>query len=408
MPTKAPTDLRSQFPALAQEVNGKPLAYLDNASTTQRPAVVLEAMQCFYQHDNANVHRGVHALSQRATDEFDAARSTVAKFIHASNANSVIFTKGCTESINLVAATWGFQNIREGDRVLVSTMEHHANIVPWQVATERAGAVVEPVPIFDDCSLDMEALESMLKKGRAKVVAVKHVCNASGTVNPIGEITKLAHEHGAVVMIDGAQGLAHQAVDVQALDVDFYSIASHKVYGPMGFGALYGKPEHLEGMPPYQTGGGMIRSVSFEETIYAAVPDKFEPGTPNVAGAIGLARALDWVTEVGLDRIQAVEHELGRSCTEQLQDVPGVRIIGTAPGKASIVSFVMEQAHPHDVGTILDSEGVAVRTGQHCCHPLLDRMGVPATTRASISVYNNEEDIDSLMRGVKRVAQLFG
>lgn len=400
--------LRAEFPTLDQQVHGHPLAYLDNASTTQRPNVVIETIQAFYVNDNSNVHRGVHELSQRATELFERARHTVAAFVNARSDEEVVFTKGCTEAINLVASSWGRTNLGPGDTVLVSTLEHHANLVPWQVVARETGATLEPIPITDQGVLEIDALETRLKAGGVKLVCVKHVCNAIGTVNPVAEIARLAHGHGALVMIDGAQGLAHEKVDVQAMDLDFYSMAGHKVYGPMGMGGLYGRKNLLEAMPPYQTGGGMIRTVTFEETTYAPVPDKFEPGTPNVAGAIGFAKALDWVSAHGVENFAAAERALTASSSSRLAEIPGVRIIGTAPGKAGIVSFVMEQAHPHDVGTVLDFEGVAVRTGHHCCQPLMARMGVAATTRASFAAYNTEEDVDALVRGVKRVAEVFG
>lgn len=408
MPTLAATDLRSEFPALAQAVNGHPLAYLDNAATTQRPRQVIEAVESYYRNDNANVHRGVHTLSMRATDKFEAARRTVARFINAKSENEIVFTKGCTEAINLVAGTWGRQNVGEGDTVLVSTMEHHSNILPWQSLCQAVGAKLVPIPISDEGVLDMTAYQRLLTEHSPKLVCVKHVCNAIGTVNPIAEMTSLAHVAGALVMVDGAQALAHEWVDVQALDVDFYAMAGHKVYGPMGIGALYAKKALLEAMPPYQFGGGMIQTVSFEKTTYAPVPEKFEPGTPNVSGAIGFAAALDWVSGVGVMSIGELERALTTYCSSLLADFPGLRLVGTAPGKAGIVSFVLSQAHPHDVGTILDSEGVAVRSGHHCCQPLMARMGVPATTRASFAAYSTEDDIDALLRGLHKVESVFG
>lgn len=408
MPTLAATDLRSEFPALAQSVNGHPLAYLDNAATTQRPRQVIEAIESYYRNDNANVHRGVHTLSMRATDKFEAARRKVARFINAKSENEIVFTKGCTEAVNLVAGTWGRQNVGEGDTVLVSTMEHHSNILPWQNLCHSVGAKLVPIPISDEGVLDLDAYRQLLAEHSPKLVCVKHVCNAIGTVNPIAEMTSLAHAAGALVMVDGAQALAHERVDVQAFDVDFYAMAGHKVYGPMGVGALYAKKALLEAMPPYQFGGGMIQTVSFEKTTYAPVPEKFEPGTPNVSGAIGFAAALDWVSAVGVESIGESERALTAYCSSLLADFPGLRLVGTAPGKAGIVSFVLSQAHPHDVGTILDSEGVAVRSGHHCCQPLMARMGVPATTRASFAAYTTEADIDALLRGLHKVESVFG
>lgn len=402
------TSLRDEFPAIHQSVNGKPLAYLDNAATTQRPKAVLDAMEAFYREDNANVHRGVHTLSQRATDKFESARQTVARFVNAPSPDEVVFTKGCTEAINLVAASWGRQNLSEGDVVLLSTLEHHSNIVPWQVVAQERGAKIVPIPIFDDCSLDMDAYRRLLQEHPVKVVGVKHVCNATGTVNPIGEMARLAHGHGAVIVVDGAQGLAHQKVDVQSMDIDFYAMAAHKVYGPMGTGALYGKRALLEAMPPYQTGGGMIQVVTMEATTYAPLPDKFEPGTPNVGGVIGFGAALEWLATIGVENAARQEDELLTLATGALAEIEGLRVVGTAPGKASILSFVLDCAHPHDIGTILDSEGVAVRSGHHCCQPLMQRMGVPATTRASISLCNDDSDVEALVRGLRKVVSVFG
>ncbi len=400
--------VREQFPALHQLVNNHPLAYLDNAATTQRPESVLQAMDNFYRRDNANVHRGVHTLSQRATDEFEHARATVARFVGARHDHEIIFTKGCTEALNLVAFSWGRSNLGPGDVVLVSNLEHHANFVPWQVVTQATGARMVPIPIHDDCSLDLTAYRSLLEGGDVRMVAVKHVCNATGTVNPVAEMSRLAHEHGALVTVDGAQALAHQRVNVESFGADFYSMAAHKVYGPMGMGALYGREELLEAMPPYQTGGGMIRSVSYERTTYAGLPDKFEPGTPYVSGAIGFAAALAWVERVGIDAIAQHERSLTEAATLALQTVPGLRLVGTAAGKAGILSFVMNQVHPHDVGTILDTQGVAVRSGHHCCQPLMARLGVNATTRASLAVYSTEEDLERLRVGLLEVVRVFG
>lgn len=397
--------IRQQFPALDQEVNGKPLVYLDNAATTQRPKAVLAAMDDFYEADNANVHRGVHTLSQRATDRFEAAREEVRRYINAAEAAEIIFTKGCTESINLVASSYG-ASLGQGDIVLVSHMEHHANIVPWQVAAGRVGTVVKPIPITDAGEIDIEGFRSLLDE-RVKVVGVKHVCNALGTINPVQEIARMAHQVGAVIVVDGAQGLAHTPVDVQALDVDFYAMSAHKTYGPMGVGALYGKRRHLETMPPYQTGGSMIRKVSFEGTTYAGIPDKFEPGTPNVAGVIGFGEALKWVRSIGIDAIAAHEDRIVEAAHETLGKMDGVRIIGTAKMKVPVISFTLDGVHPHDVGQVLDAEGVAVRTGHHCCMPLMERLGLPATTRASFSVYNTEGEVETLARAVRRATELF-
>lgn len=398
--------IRQQFPALNQQVNGRPLVYLDNAATTHRPKAVLEAMQSFYEHDNANVHRGVHALSQRATDLYEAAREEVRSFINAADTAEIIFTKGCTESLNLVAHAYG-SSLRSDDVVLVSTMEHHANIVPWQVAAAKAGATIEPIPITDAGEIDLAAVQDLLNRN-VKVIAVKHVCNTLGTVNPIREIVRLAHQKGAIVVVDGAQGLAHETIDVQALDIDFYAMSAHKTYGPMGVGALYGKRELLEAMPPFQTGGSMIRKVTFEETTYADIPDKFEPGTPNVAGVIGFGEALRWVRSIGLEAIHLHEQSLLEAAHTALSALDGVRIIGNASRKVPVISFVIDGVHPHDAGTILDAQGIAVRTGHHCCMPLMQRMGVPATTRASFAIYNVEGEARQLAEGIRTVQKRLG
>lgn len=400
--------IRDEFPILDQMVNGHRLAYLDNSATMQRPRSVLAAMKSFDLEDNANVHRGVHTLSMRATDRFDLARRQVAKFVNAKSPAEIIFTKGCTEAINLVASSWGRKNLQSGDTVLVSTMEHHSNIVPWQVVCQERGANIVAIPLTEGGDIDLDLYESLLKAGNVRIVCVKHVCNAVGTINPVDILTTIAHRYDALILVDGAQALAHQKVDVQALGVDFYAMSSHKVYGPMGAGALYGKRALLEDMPPYQTGGGMIQTVTIEESSYAPLPDKFEPGTPNVVGAIGFGAATEWVNEVGVDVIADLEIELRDKTRRLLAEVPGVSVIGSPKNGAGIVSFVMEQAHPHDVGTILDSEGVAVRSGHHCCQPLMKHFGVPATTRASFAAYSSEEDVEALLRGVRKVATIFG
>jgi cysteine desulfurase/selenocysteine lyase len=411
---------REDFPALHQEVNGHRLAYLDNAATTHRPKAVIEAMQSFYERDNANVHRGVHSLSQAATEAYERARDTLRDFIGASEREEIIFTKGCTEAINLVASSWverrldghGPRRVRRGTSapvarrtILVGEGEHHANIVPWQMAAERHGLRIVPIPVLDSGELDMQALASLLGDD-VLLVAIKHVCNATGAVNPVASIVRAAHAVGARVLVDGAQALAHQPVNVAELDVDFYAISGHKLYGPMGIGALYAKRELLEEMPPYQTGGSMIRSVSFEETTFADSPERFEPGTPNVAGAIGLAAAIDYVKGVGLDAIADHELRLKRLARRRLSEIEGIRLYGPEGG-AAIVSFSLGAAHPHDVGTILDRRGVAVRAGHHCCQPLMRRLGVTATVRASFALGNDDDDVDQLMLGVGDVARLF-
>ncbi len=398
--------IRDEFPILAQTIRGKRLAYLDNAASTQKPRVVIDTISNYYLNSHANVHRGVHALSQRATDQFENARALLKHFINAREDAEVIFTKGSTEAINIVAASWGRTFLRPGDRILLTHMEHHANIVPWQVAAQQTGAEIIVVPILDDGSLDMDAFAQLLDE-RVKMVGVTHVSNVLGTVNPIAEITRLAHAAGAKVLVDGAQALGHVRVDVQALDVDFYTLASHKMYGPTGIGALYGKRALLEAMPPYQLGGGMIRSVSFEKTTYADLPDKFEPGTPNIADAIGLGAAIEFL-DPRLEDAHDLEAELTHYAHERLAEVPGLKIHGTAAGKAGTISFTLASAHPHDIGTILDMEGVAIRTGHHCCQPLMVRLGVPATARASLAMYNTREDIDDLVRALQKVLEVFG
>jgi cysteine desulfurase/selenocysteine lyase len=399
---------RAEFPALHQSVSGIPLTYLDNAATTQKPQCVIDSVDEFYEHDNANVHRGVHQLSQRATKAYEDSRASVARWINAASEAEVVFTKGCTEGLNLVAASWGGPNLKGGDTVLVSTMEHHSNIVPWQMIAERTGAKVEPIPVSDAVELDLEWLAARLKKGDVKAVAVKSVCNVSGTVNPVAEVARLAHGHGALIVVDAAQALAHQTLDVQALDADFVSFTAHKAYGPMGIGALYARKALLEAMPPYQTGGGMVRGVTFEKTNFAEPPERFEAGTPNVAGAIGFASAIEFLGRVGVEAAARHERCLAELAEERLGEIQGLRIHGAAKHKAGIVSFTMAEAHPHDVGTVLDQYGVAVRTGHHCCMPLMQRLGVPATTRASFACYNNEADVQSLVAAVVKVKELFG
>ncbi|MCH7945268.1 MAG: SufS family cysteine desulfurase [Armatimonadetes bacterium] len=397
---------RNEFPALHQEVAGRPLVYLDNAATNQRPQAVLDAVADFYRRDNSNVHRGVHTLSQRATARFEEARRTVAQWINAADWREVIFTKGCTESLNLVASSWGRANLSDGDVVLVSTMEHHSNIVPWQIVADQTGAKIEPIPVSDSVELDMEWLAGRLD-GSVKAVCVKAICNATGTIVPVKEVARLAHVAGAIVVVDGAQALAHQKVDVQDWDADFVAITAHKVYGPMGIGALYGKAALLDAMPPYQSGGGMIRTVSFGETTFGEPPDKFEAGTPNVAGAVGFAAALKFLGDAGTDAVASHEECLGRLAERLLCDVPGVTVHGHASRKAGIVSFTMDSVHPHDTGTVLDQCGVAVRSGHHCCMPLMHRLGIVGTTRASFAMYNTEADVHRLVEGVVRAREIF-
>ena len=397
--------VRADFPILAREVNGKPLVYLDNAASTHRARPVVEAITSFYETSNSNVHRGVHRLSQEATDLFEGAREIMARFLGA-DTKEIIFTRGTTEGINLVANSYGRANVREGDEVVVTTMEHHANIVPWQMLCEQTGATLKVVPIFDDGTLDMDAFAQLIGE-RTKIVAVGHVSNALGTVNPIREITAMAHAAGAVVVVDGAQGAPHGHVDVRDLGADFYALSGHKMYGPTGIGVLYGRYELLEAMPPWQGGGDMIRSVTFEKTTYNDAPFRFEAGTPNIADAIGLGAAAEYLESLGLDAVQAHEADLLAYGTARLEEVEGLRMVGTAPHKAGVLAFLLDGVHPHDIGTILDSEGVAIRTGHHCAQPVMQRFGVPATSRASIGIYNTREEIDALVVALEKVREVF-
>jgi cysteine desulfurase / selenocysteine lyase len=399
--------VRQDFPILHHPVHGKPLVYLDNAATTQKPRAVIERIAHFYTHENANVHRGVHLLSERATDAYEQARETVRRFLRATDRQEIVFVRGTTEAINLVASSYGGSCIGRGDEVLVTTMEHHSNIVPWQLLCEEKGARLRVVPMNDAGELRLDDFEALLSE-RTKIVAVVHVSNALGTVNPIADMVRIAHSRGVPVIVDGAQAVAHMRVDVQALDCDFYTFSGHKIFGPTGIGVLYGKAALLDAMPPYQGGGDMISSVTFERTLYNVLPYKFEAGTPNIAGAIGLAAALEYVENIGLDRIAAYERELLAYGTDRLSQIRGLRLTGTAKDKAGILAFVFENVHPHDVGTILDREGVAIRTGHHCCQPLMDRLGVPATARASLALYNTREEIDALALAIDQVRQVFG
>ncbi|HVC19182.1 MAG TPA: cysteine desulfurase [Vicinamibacterales bacterium] len=398
--------VREDFPILARQVHGRPLVYLDNAATTQKPRAVLDALSHYYTAINANVHRGVHLLSEEATAAYEGARATVQRFLHAADPREIIFTRNATEGINLVADSFGRLRVREGDEILISWMEHHSNIVPWQMLCERTGAQLRVVPITEAGELDLDAFERLLTP-RTRLLAVTHLSNALGTVNPIRTLVETAHRHDVAVLIDGAQAAYHLPVDVQALGCDFYVITGHKLYGPTGIGALYGRLAWLDAMPPYQGGGDMISSVTFEKTTYNAVPHKFEAGTPHIAGAVGLGAAIDYVQALGMDRIAAHERALLAYGTEALQTVPGLRLIGTAREKASILSFVMDGAHPHDIGTIVDRAGVAIRTGHHCAQPVMERFGVPATARASLALYNTREEIDALVRALRRVREVF-
>jgi cysteine desulfurase/selenocysteine lyase len=398
--------VRRDFPILNQRVHGKPLVYLDNAATTQKPQTVIDAMVRSYAEDNANIHRGVHLLSERATRAYEEAREKVRVFLNAPDAREVVFVRGTTEAINMVAQTFGRANIGPGDEVLITEMEHHSNIVPWQLICEEKGARLRVIPITDEGELRLDLVDGLLSD-RTRLVAVVHVSNALGTVNPIRAIVEKAHARGVPVLVDGAQAVAHLPVDVQALGCDFYALSGHKLFGPTGIGVLWGRLPLLEEMPPYQGGGDMISSVTFKKTTYNVVPNKFEAGTPNIAGSVGLGVAIDYLSSIDFAAMRAYEHELLAHGTRALTAVPGVRIIGTAPDKASILSFVMEDVHPHDIGTILDQEGVAIRTGHHCTQPLMERMGVPATARASLALYNTKEEIDALVAALARVREIF-
>ncbi len=396
--------VRADFPILHQDVNGHPLVYLDNAATTQKPRAVIQALVDYYEQDNSNVHRGAHALADRATQKFEAARVKVAEFINAAEARQVIWTRGTTESINLVAASWGRANLQAGDRVLVSAMEHHSNIVPWQLVAAEKGASVEPIPVDANGTLDLAALEAMLDD-RVKLVACGHVSNALGTVNPVADVVRLAHAAGALVLIDGAQAVSHWPVDVQALDCDFYAFSAHKLFGPTGLGVLYGKRELLEAMPPYQGGGEMIETVSFAGTTFNQLPYKFEAGTPDIAGVIAFGAAIDYLNQ--LDRAGAAAHEqaLLAYAEERARATPGIRLVGTSAHKTSVMSFLLEGAHPNDVGMLLDQQGVAVRTGNHCAQPIMEQFGIPGTVRASLAFYNTRADIDRLFEALEKVRQ---
>jgi cysteine desulfurase/selenocysteine lyase len=396
--------IRADFPLLQTEMNGKPLVFLDSAASSQKPQQVLDAIEQYYENDNANVHRGVYALSQRATDAFEAARKTMAAYINAPDEHEVIWVRGCTEGINLIASTYG-QRFKTGDEIIVSHMEHHSNIVPWQMLCERTGAILKVIPVLDNGELDMIAYKELLNE-RTVFVSVVHVSNALGTVNPVVDICNMAHEVGAVVLIDGAQATPHGKVDVQAIGCDFYTFSGHKMCGPTGQGILWGMRELLESMPPYHGGGEMIDKVSFEGTTYNVIPFKFEAGTPNMAGAIGLASAADYMTSLDLDAIEQYEAELLAYATEEMTKIEGLKVIGTAPEKHSVLSFLVEGMHPYDLGTLLDKQGVAVRTGHHCCQPLMERFGIPGTVRASFAFYNTREDVDRLVAATTRAVKM--
>jgi cysteine desulfurase/selenocysteine lyase len=398
--------VRADFPILARKIHNKPLVYLDNAATTQKPQAVIDALIYYYTAQNSNIHRGVHTLSEEATASYEESRTTVQRFLNAADPREVIFVRGATEGINLVAQTWGRANIRSGDEIVISAMEHHSNIVPWQILCEQQGANLRVAPVNDAGELLLDEFEKLLGP-KTKLVAMSHVSNALGTVNPVRKIVEAARRVNARVLLDGAQAVPHMPVDVRAIDCDFYAFSGHKIYAPTGIGILYGKAELLEAMPPYQGGGDMISLVTFEKTLYNRLPYKFEAGTPHVSGAIGLGAALDYVNSVGLDRIARHEKQVLAYGTKRLLEIPGLRLVGTAKEKEGILSFVLEGIHPHDVGTILDQEGIAIRTGHHCAQPLMERFGVPATARASLALYNTVEEMDALVRGIEKVREVF-
>ena len=398
--------IREDFPILRRTVYGRPLVYLDNAATSQKPRSVIDAVTRYYESENSNIHRGVHYLSELATREYEAGRGRVQRFLGAASPSEIIFVRGTTEAINLVAASYGRSKVEAGDEILITWLEHHSNIVPWQLLCEQQRARLVVVPIDDRGDLRMDEFDRLLSP-RTKIVAVSHISNALGTINPIERIVRRAHENGAVVLVDGAQAAPHIAIDVQKMDCDFYAISGHKMYAPTGVGVLYGKEKLLEAMPPYQGGGDMIRSVSFEKATYNSLPYKFEAGTPNVEAGIGIGAAIDYLDSIGLGRIAAHEQELLDYATRVLTDISGLRVIGTAREKASVLSFVLEGIHPHDIGTILDREGIAIRTGHHCAQPVMERFGVPATARASFAFYNTKAEIDALAAALRKVIEVF-
>ena len=400
-------EVRRDFPILDEKVRGKPLVYLDSAATTQKPRVVIERLDRYYRTENANIHRGIHFLSERATQAYEEARATVACFLGAADTREIVFVRGTTEAINLVAQSYGRKFIGEGDEIVLSAMEHHSNIVPWQILREQVGAGLRVIPMNDHGELLVDEYERLFSD-RTKLVAVTHLSNALGTINPVKEVIRIAHGRGVPVLVDGAQAAPHLRVDVRELDCDFYAFSGHKLYGPTGVGVLYGKASLLDAMPPYQGGGDMISSVTFEKTLYNVLPYKFEAGTPNIAGAIGLGAAIDYLSKVRLDLVAAHERELLAYATEAVSAIKGVRIIGTAREKAAVLSFVLDGVHAHDVGTILDQDGIAIRAGHHCAMPVMERFGVPATARASLALYNQREEVDALVGAIEKVKRVFG
>ena len=398
--------IREDFPILKQQVRGKPLVYLDNAATSQKPQVVIDTLAWYYATENSNIHRGLHYLSEQATQDYEEARGKARRFLNASDDREIIFVRGTTEGINLVAQSYGRQQIGAGDEIIISHMEHHSNIVPWQILCEEKGAQLRIIPISDDGELLMDEYEKLLGP-RTKLVSIVHVSNSLGTVNPVEQIVEMAHSRGVPVLVDGAQSAPHMPVDVRKLGCDFFAFSGHKLYGPTGIGVLYGRGELLESMPPYQGGGDMIKSVTFEKTLYNTLPYKFEAGTPNIGGAIGLGAAIDYINNLGFDRICPYEHQLLGYGTQRLSSISSLKLIGTAQEKAGILSFVLDGVHPHDIGTILDTEGIATRTGHHCTQPLMQRFDVPATARASLAFYNTTAEIDALVKGIDKVIEVF-
>jgi len=398
--------IREDFPVLHQQVNGHRLAYLDNGASSQMPVQVADRIDHYHRYEHSNVHRGIHALSQRATDAYEDTREKIQTFINARLKDEIVYTSGTTDSINLVASSYGGKNLNEGDEIILTEMEHHANIVPWQMVAEKTGAVIKVIPVDDSGDLNMVAYKSLLSE-KTKIVSVIHISNALGTINPVEEITELAHDHGAAVLIDGAQSAPHEVIDVQKMDCDFYVFSAHKMCGPTGFGVLYGKKEFLDDMPPYRGGGDMIDKVSFEETTYNDVPFKFEAGTPPIAAGIGLGTAVDYLNSIGMETIAEREHELVNYLVDRLQTVSDLRLIGQPERRASVASFVFDHIHASDMGTLLDKRGIAVRTGHHCAQPILRRFNVPATTRASLSFYNTKDDIDQLIDGIEYAKTFF-
>lgn len=398
--------IRADFPILDMEVRGKPLVYLDNAATSQKPRSVIDALTHYYEAENGNIHRGVHYLSEKATEQYDLTRETARRFFNARHAHELIFTRGSTEGINLVASSFGQAFVKAGDEIVISTMEHHSNIVPWQMLCERTGAVLRVIPVTDAGELDMDGYRALLSE-RTRLVAVVHVSNALGTINPVAEVVRLAHDAGAAVLLDGAQAAPHARVDLQALDCDFFTCSGHKMLGPTGASILYGKESWLDRMPPWMGGGDMIDHVSFERTTYARLPSKFEAGTPSIGDVVAYRHAFEYLEQVGMDRVAAHEHALLAYATERVQEVPGLRVVGTAENKAGVLSFVMDCAHPHDIGTILDGHGIAVRAGHHCAQPLMRRLGLPSTARASFYLYNTRDEVDALVRALHHVREVF-